>query len=815
MNTITKTAFANMKQNKGRNILTGIAVCLTTILIVSVFSIGFGMVELQMKAINEIYPKFHAMFHSVSIDSAKQLAEHAQAEQTGIYKDAGTGEKNGIELHYTYHDSGSVLLSKIKLEKGTVPAGEKDIAVTKKMLSSLGVKAELGDSITLPYQTFTKKGRGKEKQMTFTVCGFLSEPDTNSNTKNYGILVSKQFLEKNAGEANQGYEVVFRLKKADSMTTDQIEGTIKNIAKGFGIDASRVVFNSEYLLANYIDPSIYTGIAGIILLITLAGVLTIYSIYYVSMLNKVHEYGKLKALGATKRQVRQIVFREGMMVTAAAIPVGLIIGSVAAEIYIKNFTMNIMGSDLTQTIIQIIEKDGGIIVYPWIIAAAASISLLTSIISLSRPMSIASRISPIESMRYDGENSGKKRKGYQEMNLIHLTTSNLARNKKRTLITIFTLGITGILFMIISTVISCANPKEIARDNINYDYELTVNSESGNEQHPERDWRQMQKNNPLNETMMKSIENIKGVKVINQRLCINGRLSDTKENIMVYGAAKEEAKELERGQVKGHISYEELLKGEKVIVSKNYLQWYPEWKTGSKINLVLYDGDKEMEKTLEVAAIGDYPDFMFHNNPFILPDELLKDWSENNILYSIGINVEKEDKKEAERQLKSIVEKSGQKLNMDSYDEEVKLWEDTMGLVGEACYAIMFILGAVGMLNLVNTMIHSIYTRKKELGILRTIGMSERQILIMLQIEGLFYTAGTLLMSLGIGSIGGYGAFLYAREEGIFGIQAFHFPVLQAVILIMAVLTVQLLLTWLVNRNYRKESLIDRIRFSE
>ena len=45
----------------------------------------------------------------------------------------------------------------------------------------------------------------------------------------------------------------------------------------------------------------------------LAGILTIYSIYYISMIPKVQEYGKLKAIGATKKQIRQIVFREDVV----------------------------------------------------------------------------------------------------------------------------------------------------------------------------------------------------------------------------------------------------------------------------------------------------------------------------------------------------------------------------------------------------------------------------------------------------------------------------------------------------------------------
>ena len=88
-----------------------------------------------------------------------------------------------------------------------------------------------------------------------------------------------------------------------------------------------------------------------------------------------------------------------------------------------------------------------------------------------------------------------------------------------------------------------------------------------------------------------------------------------------------------------------------------------------------------------------------------------------------------------------------------------------MMIFGVIGYAFLIILGAIGIMNLINTMINSIYTRRRELGMIQAIGMSEKQLVHMMQLEGLFYTAGTLLVSLGLGSLAGYGVFLYAKAE--------------------------------------------------
>ncbi len=118
-------------------------------------------------------------------------------------------------------------------------------------------------------------------------------------------------------------------------------------------------------------------------------------------------------------------------------------------------------------------------------------------------------------------------------------------------------------------------------------------------------------------------------------------------------------------------------------------------------------------------------------------------------------------------------------------------------------------------MNLINTMINSIYTRRHELGVLQTLGMSCRQLTRMMQTEGLFYSLFTLILSLGLGSLVGYGAFLYARADGMMNITTFHYPLLPALFLAVTVTVIQLILSFAVSRSFRKMSLIDRVRYSE
>lgn len=70
MNIVTKTALANFRRNKSRNVLVGIAVLLTTILLSAVPMVLFGGFVIENEAIKEIYPTYHAMYRNVDGETA-------------------------------------------------------------------------------------------------------------------------------------------------------------------------------------------------------------------------------------------------------------------------------------------------------------------------------------------------------------------------------------------------------------------------------------------------------------------------------------------------------------------------------------------------------------------------------------------------------------------------------------------------------------------------------------------------------------------------------------------------------------------------
>ena len=61
------------------------------------------------------------------------------------------------------------------------------------------------------------------------------------------------------------------------------------------------------------------------------------------------------------------------------------------------------------------------------------------------------------------------------------------------MITICSMAITGLFFMVVTTVLSCANPSEAADNSIMGEYQVSPIIEFGNKEHPELEWSQVQR----------------------------------------------------------------------------------------------------------------------------------------------------------------------------------------------------------------------------------------------------------------------------------------------------------------------------------
>ncbi len=813
MKMTTTVALSNMRYQKSKNILIGIAITLTTLLLFLIPTLGTNIITSQFAAINELYPTWHGLFRQVDEETVSKLAAHHNIDSYGLRSDVAILDDVVLDATFIYLDELGQSMYKLSLFEGDYPSSEKEVAVSQSMLEQLGITATIGDSITLPYQLITGDGLILTKEETFTISGFLSPPQETSESHAYTMLVSKNFLETHLSSNQRTYRFLLQTTAPDDATTEEIEAIIYEIGSQFHISEADTAINSEYLFANYVDPLFIPTIIAIMVIVIFAGIITTYSIYYIGMSEQIRSFGKLKSLGATKGQLRSIVLKEGLFIGCIAVPIGLILATfLSPSIFILMLDLMKENNTFVQKIIDLMNDGKLTLFHGWIYGIAVFISFTTIFLALLHPMKVVGSISDIEAIRFQEEKPTKKksRNSLSDIRLHHLAILHLKQNKKRTFLTVLSMCITGIFLMVIATVLSCANPLESANSSILSQYQILLTPEEQNQEYPERAWNQIIKNNPLNAEFIESISSLDTVKDVVTLTQVNA-LSDAfpDELISLSGYPKEFEKELLDGIVEGSITYEELHSGKKVILDANYLKWYPDLSIGDEILISIKDSAET--HTVEIAAIGEYSHGFSYYSMLLSTEEGLSSLTADNINYSLLVYADENHNQELEDQIIQLLDNSPI-LGLRTWQDEYDTWNQSLNFTKIGSYTFLGILSLICIMNMINTMIHSVNIRKKEFAMLQALGMTQRQLKHVLQLEGLFYTLATAIFTIGIGSLLGYPVYLFAKANHMFNITNYHYPIEITLFICIVLFVTQALLSLLLSRISQKESLIERIR---
>lgn len=114
---------------------------------------------------------------------------------------------------------------------------------------------------------------------------------------------------------------------------------------------------------------------------------------------------------------------------------------------------------------------------------------------------------------------------------------------------------------------------------------------------------------------------------------------------------------------------------------------------------------------------------------------------------SLGINVDRDKYENIKLYIENIV-KNNENMDMSLLEDEIEVYEIYMFATKAIAYSLVIIIGVIGFMNLINSMVTSIVTRKKELGMLQAIGLTNKQLIRMLNIEATFYIVNMLVGTL-------------------------------------------------------------------
>ena len=288
--------------------------------------------------------------------------------------------------------------------------------------------------------------------------------------------------------------------------------------------------------------------------------------------------------------------------------------------------------------------------------------------------------------------------------------------------------------------------------------------------------------------------------------------AESNNRVAISCFTREDLPELNEQLVSGDIDYDRMTANNEVIYTHEYSFEKYGLALGDVFPLTLYDGDREIPLTVTLTAVS-------QPESYITLIIMTKDSWDNLGLTcdpttDIYLHVKDAQYDDVKKALQDIVAEN-EHFSLYSMDEEMAIGRSGLSLIKYPVYLIIVLIAVIGFMNLINTMITSIITRKRELGILQALGLSNRQLVRMLSGEGMVFTAGTLFISATLGHLFGYLFFLYAKKMHFMSLKGYHFPLWETVILALVLLFGQAAITLFINKKVEKESLIDRIRSQE
>lgn len=798
MKTTTKLALGSLKTDKSRALLSGIAIFLTTALITLILFGCNAMIQNNKTHAAEDYGEHYGVFSHISPEQIKALKLHAQFHNIGLQTYAAEGSLKGYHLSYYCTDSVMRKLSHFNIESGQYPHAQNEILAQRDFFQAQGFPdPNVGDTVTLSLRI---GGEGKILNQEFTISGFLPSSESNRLARRYSAYVSDAFLDANLPDLSErniyaGFQVI----NEEGLRASQMEQKIQMLAEELGFKETQVSINSNYLKWT-LDPDTEVLAFGfcIILIIVIVSALVIYNIFHVAIIQKIREYGRLKALGAGRRQLKQLVIKEGLLLSVFSIPAGITLGAVLLKIALHTFLR------ITSPIFSLPLAFG-----------VAALSLGTVLISIQKPLRLAAKASPIEAIRYEAGGREHTRKGHTSVTVFALTMSNLTLHKKRTVTTILTMGLSCVLLVIIANIVGNMDAGRQAREDLEYGrFRIELDCAINDATYPENNMNEIQKQNPLNEAFLNQLKSMEGVTEVRTRKQIP--FYETNENTgeslytSIVVVSREEFAWLERNAERGIVDYQNTASQDGIIYMWDHFM-DSEYSIGDTFSGELLDGDRKIPFSAPVTGSCGHSNDASYT---ITEDTFEKLGITEDMTSIVFVDCDRRNEAAVREQLEQLVAATDH-LEMTTYSDTLSLTNLFISFTRNGCYTFLIILTLIGFMNMANTMVTNILTRKREFGILQAIGMSNRQLNQMLQLEGLVFTTGTLFISLLLGNLLGYLAFCYCKEEGIIGLFEYHVPVLELCILIVGILALQIVLAFVLSKNVKKESLVERIRYQE
>ncbi len=825
-NAITKKlADRSLAHERRRNLFAVIALALTSFMITATFSIGFSYFETyRIQQIRMIGTTADTAITNPTKDQLIELANSDLILDVGIQERLGsvdTSQMQNAKLGLVWLDSVEWEKHRVPAISGVVgdyPEKENEVMLPIWALEQMGISNPyVGMEICLSYQP------GDDYNYTsavFILSGYYTDYiSTRTDNRGY-VYVSMPFRDSVSVSSDDSVSAMIRFKENGNKekNCEKLQRMIDFTEKQeFEITPSGAA-NGESLVWSVILLAIF---------ISFSAYLLIYNILYISVAKDVQFYGRLKTIGATKKQLRKIIYKQAILISCIGIPIGLLLGA-GVSLSVVPYALNMLYSGSSDVGTKISFS-------PLIFIGAAVFTFITVMIASMKPAKIAGSVSPIAALRYTEAHTKVNFKKRTKVKLFKMAQGNIFRNAKSTILVFASLFSGLLLFLVVTGILHSLSPEVFVSQWGESDFAITHSI--------------YQDEDLITDEMISEISRLESIRNLrltyapspqvtteviyddtvfhDYLMSLNGRsgidfkdpaqLEAYQQNFFsgIYGIDSVYLEEVNK-TLSAPVDMTAFERGNIVLLAEmtdangnNLIQ------AGQEITIQTQNGQHSF------TVAGGFLDADFQAGrghvrgtapDLYISQTALKELFPRYRVFRVSFDTNGRHDEDILRELKLITASKPDIKILSRYEKrkEMSGYLVTANVLGTGVSVILLL---TGIMNFINTMAVNVNARRHELAMLESVGMTKRQIKRMLMLEGFYYWAISLFL------VATAGTAVYIPLYHIFSRLAaysvFSYPVIPLTIAAGFVLIICLITPVLTYRSDIKNSVVERLRMAE
>ncbi|MBD5158580.1 MAG: ABC transporter permease, partial [Butyrivibrio sp.] len=349
MNVLNKVTRKTLSKNKVRTAVTIVGIMLSAAMFMAVMTSVTSVQGYMLDAVKAADGSFYAWTVVGSAAERDSIVNDSEIKDSVVLQYHGYADIGSQNEYKPYLFIGGIKenyadMASVNILEGRMAETTEEILLPKHLRDNGGVKYSIGDKITLQVgrrvwdgQTLTQVNQYYAEdedadgeispaetltdlqERTYTVVGFYSRP----GWETYSAPGYTALTVYDAGLEDSFYQVFYQTKKMSDVSAfvSKVDPEWQNSQ-----------LNKEYLRANGVGFSdgvnlmLYSMAAILSVIIMFGSISLIYNAFAISVSERTRQFGILKSIGATKKQMKRSVIYESMVLALIGIPLGILAG---------------------------------------------------------------------------------------------------------------------------------------------------------------------------------------------------------------------------------------------------------------------------------------------------------------------------------------------------------------------------------------------------------------------------------------------------------------------------------------------------------